>query len=157
MKTNLIDNNILKKFKNELDQIINKENYKNETLIMLVGNLGYYEYIYNCILTINKLNYYPIVFCLDKELEDKIINNKNIKCYTFKLYNYYTFNYKKHLYFHYKEFSLVTFSKVYTSYMVLNSGYNILLTDGDIVWLKDPISYIKNINKDIVIQRRICN
>jgi hypothetical protein len=46
----------------------------------------------------------------------------------------------------------VTVQKLRAVHLVLSMGYNVILTDGDVVWLKDPISYLTKalVGKDAV-------
>lgn len=120
------------------------------TLLITLTNYGYLLYTLNMLKSLKKFNLDKKIFviCVD-EKSHKIMKGLgyNSYCLNDKLQSFYEWN---------KEgYDKVTYYKVLMIYKLLSININLVLIDGDIVFIKNPINDIKKWNilpYDVCIQ-----
>lgn len=123
----------------------------NNTLLVTLTNEGYVNFTLNLIesLKLHHLDKKIVCFCLDKSSYSTLMS-KGYACLLYdvdlqslSLFN--TVNFKK-----------ITFLKFFLIHYLLTLRYNVLFTDGDIIFKRNPIPYILDIVStgmfDIIIQ-----
>jgi hypothetical protein len=129
----------------KLDRFIKNNSY----LVIAIGNYGFLKLILNWAEYLKKLkitNY--IVFTADKRVY-KELSKSNINTYFLET----NIKVSKNSQF-YKSlgFNKLVYLKLLIVYRLLKLNINILLSDVDTVWLKDPIRYINTKDYDLQIQ-----
>ena len=123
----------------------------NKTLFVTMTNNGYIDYTLNMLKSLEKigLDKKILCVCIDIYSYEKLKDN-----YVTLLLD--TKNHEFCPFFQGKYVEIVRF-KFFIVNELLKKGYNILFTDGDIVYKKNPIEYIDNILKDEKIDLVIQN
>lgn len=122
---------------NIFKKIFHLKNHK-QTQIILFANYNYLPVVQNWIVSAERVgikNY--VVICLDQKLYDHF-RKKSIPV----LLRPCDLNLEK-LWIH----------RIKVIHELLEKGYNIIHTDADAVWMKDPIPYLNNINADLVFSQ----
>lgn len=121
-----------------------------DMLYVSVLNYGYLMYIMNMLKSLSKwgIDKKILLVCLDKE-SFNFLSRKGYKtiCLDTKITEFSKFDSGK-------RYLTICFFKWFAISQLLDTGANILFTDGDIVYLKNPLSEIKKLNGmiDIWIQ-----
>ena len=140
---------------NELTHMCNKVKDNNNNIMVMMFTKGHIEEAKNCIYSYkkstNKNNI--LVFALDNETKIAM-DNYNIPCYYHSLF--YDEAVKDTDYMT-KQFIHITLLKILVVFSVLSNGINVLWTDTDIVYFKNPYNKFKKINKSIIIQNNSNN
>ncbi len=122
----------------------------NKTIFFTITNEGYMDYTKNMIESLKTLNCDKkvLLVCIDKISNDY-----------FKSKGYFTYlidlNFNKFSNYGTDDFAKVTYIKLFMIHKLLEMNYNILITDGDIYYVKNPIDELNNyreINGDMWIQ-----
>ena len=119
-------------------------------IIISIANHGFLDMLKNWIKSLERLgieNY--VVFALDKELFDELTAlNINVLPFASDVPLSSGFsNWRT------REFTEIVFCKILIVQKLLKMGFNVLLSDGDIIWLDDPMKYMSLDNGfDIQIQ-----
>lgn len=135
----------------KLDNFLKKKNINNN-IILTICNFGYVKYTHNLYLSCKKINLENniVIVCLDEE-SLKYFNSNNIDAFMIKSIFDTPLNNVK---YKDKSWKPITAAKIDITYRILKLGYDVIMTDGDIIWKKNPISklekYIKNY--DMLIQ-----
>ena len=123
---------------------------ENKILFITMTNNGYVDYTLNMLKSLKKidLDQKILCVCIDNYSYDKLKDSYNAVVIDTK--------YDKFSRYHKDDFFEISKFKFFIVCELLKKGYNILFTDGDIFYKKNPINYIDNIlkdkNIDVVIQ-----
>jgi hypothetical protein len=135
----------------ELDIFLKKKSINNN-IILTICNFGYVKYTHNLYLSCKKLGLENnlAIICLDDQAQ-KYFTNNNIDSFIIKSIFNTPLNftvYKK------KNWNMITASKIDITYRILKLNYNVLIIDGDIVFIKNPLDKLQeySINYDMLIQ-----
>ena len=121
---------------------INKCLFENgKTVFFTITNLGYMDYTRNMLCSLNKLNIDKklLIVCLDKDSD-----------IFFKSNGYFTYfinlDLKDFSQFGTEGFSKCCYMKIWFIHQIIMMGYNVLYTDGDIVFMKNPFDTLNILN-----------
>ncbi len=115
----------------------------NKIKLITLTNFGYIKYILNLLASLKNINlsHKLIVYCLDKQSVD-FLKNKFDDIQVKYVEN--EFNVSDLTDFRTSGWNKIVFYKLKIIKENLDKGYDVIFTDGDIVFLKDPINYLKN-------------
>ncbi|MFH1868404.1 MAG: putative nucleotide-diphospho-sugar transferase [Candidatus Omnitrophota bacterium] len=131
--------------KDSVDKVMHGKSY----IIASVCNYGYLRIVKNWAWYLKKLNIPNyLVFCLDNRLYDKLLE-LGINAYHVKTCQHFPTNSQVH---RTCGFSIIVHGKITVVYELLKAGFDILLSDADTIWLKDPMKYIAVEGYDIQMQ-----
>ncbi len=111
-----------------------------KTIFFTITNLGYMDYTKNMLNSLNKLDIDRkiLIVCLDKVTNDYFMSN-----------GYFTYfidlGLKEFSQYGTEGFSKCCYMKFWFIYQVIMLNYNILYTDGDIVFKKNPFDELKSL------------
>eukprot|EP00871_Galdieria_phlegrea_P005307 jgi/Galph1/5778/GphlegSOOS_G4466.1 len=127
----------------------------NNTVTLVAMNYGYRSFLMNFVCNLRQLGLFPgnlIIAALDEELyrfaftrglpvyfENTVYNREDATSVMAASYG--TDSFKK-----------LTKMKSRVVLRILKLGYNVVWTDCDIVWFKDPLPYLRSQHADLVIQ-----
>ncbi len=123
----------------------------NQTFFITITNYGYIPYTINMLKSLNKFNVDKqiLIICLDKD-SFLFLENLGYQVYLFNI-DIREFNiFKKN-----KDFGYIRYIKFKILHKIISLGYNVLYSDSDIVYLKNPIEKIviwENMKVDVIIQ-----
>jgi hypothetical protein len=131
-------------------------NYLMKTKLITLTNNGYKEYTQNLIESLRKLNISNLlnIYCIDPESYNFFKNNyKN----NYVTYVENQFNISDIQLFRDGNWNKVVYYKFQIIKENLEKGYNVIFTDGDIVFLKNPFEYLKNniLEYDLLFQEDV--
>jgi hypothetical protein len=109
----------------------------NKTIFFTITNEGYLDYTKNMLESLKRLdcNKKILVVCIDEKSNEYFIS-KGYFTYLIDL------KFNQFSKFGTEDFAKVTYIKLYMIYKFLEMNYNILITDGDIYYNKNPITEI---------------
>jgi hypothetical protein len=119
----------------------------NKIRLITLTNFGYIKYILNLLSSLKNINlsHKLIIYCLDKQSVNFLKNNFNdinVK------YIDNEYNVTDLTDFRTNGWNKIVYYKLKIIKENLEKGYNVIFTDGDIVFLKNPIDYLKSQIKD---------
>jgi hypothetical protein len=123
-----------------LEDALRKRPINGTTVIVALTNAGYVDYTINLYHSMKKIGLHTalLVFSLQQEAVDKLAA-AGIPSVLFddgSPAGFYSI--------HDKGFSVVTTAKLKVVHLLLSRGYKVLFTDGDVVWLKDPLPFLQS-------------
>lgn len=134
----------------ELHDLCNSTKDEDNNIMVMMFTKGHIDEALNCIYSYHKSTGKNniLVFALDEETKEAM-DKDNISCYYDSLF------YKENIIdanFGSTQFSIICYNKLLVIYASLLQNLNVLWSDTDIVYFKDPFSKLHTIQKPISIQ-----
>jgi hypothetical protein len=122
-----------------LEDSLRKKAINGTTVIVALTNAGYVDYTINLYRSMEQLGLHAalLVFALQQDAVDSL-SAAGISSVLFDDGSPAGF-----VSIQEKGFSVVTTAKLKVVHLLLSYGYTVLFTDGDVVWLKDPLPYLQ--------------
>ena len=122
----------------------------NSTVLILSANMGYADMIFNFLCRLAKIskNFKYVVIAQDTALYNFLQSKKIPSISGSLIHPVSTENAES---FRSPGFNAISIAKVIAARIVLELGYNILFSDVDIGWKKNPLSYLSS-DVDLIIQ-----
>lgn len=137
----------------ELNYLCESTKDKDNNIMIMMFTSGHIDEARNCIYSYHKSTGKNniLVFALDKETKEAM-DRQNISCYYNSLF--YDEAVKESDYAT-KQFDIICYNKLLVIYVSLLQAVNVLWSDTDIVYFKDPFKKLYTIQKPISIQNNI--
>ena len=134
----------------ELQDLCNSTKDEDNNIMVMMFTHGHIDEARNCIYSYKKSTekHNILVFALDKETKESM-DKDGIACYYAILF--YNDSVKDSEYMT-KQFDIICYNKLLIIYASLLQGINVLWSDTDIVYFKDPFKKLHTIQKPISIQ-----
>lgn len=120
--------------------------FLSKTKILSCVNNGYLDFALNWLKYIRLLNIqkFVVLYCLDTESYKRLSLEKDIKCVLHISKKFKTESISE---FHQKGWDNLMWNKMEAIHQLLSSGFNVLYSDTDVVFLKNPLLNLEQICK----------